>query len=277
MVGLGSWYNLQRRSNMLFFIDLDLIQDVKEEFEIGAIIDLTKDGEDILKNASRIYNVLEQHPNVNALIIKTWYSQIAANILKDFESKSAAAVFFQFVDEEENKEEIYALQSNRVLGNVPCSDETQIMHYIRWGIRNIQIAPPICNDFRKMKIIETRGVQFFLAANENRFADRIDSQWIRPEGVRLIEPVCRAFILKGRSSNINTIVSAYIRGQSIDALPNLIYNLYIPNEVNLLPEEFDIRRLRCRGGCACCDACERFIKTYHKLLELRKEEDYEQV
>lgn len=261
---------------MLFFIDLDLIQDVKEEFEVGVVIDLTKTEEDAFKNASKIYEVLEQHPNVKALIIKTWYSKIAENILKDFESKSAE-VYFQFADEEESREEIYALQSKRVLGNLPCTDETQIAHYIRWGIKNVLIAPPICNDFIQMRHIADSGVQLFLAANENRFANRVDSQWVRPEGIRLIEPVCKNFLLKGRSSNINTIVSAYIRGQSIDALPNLIYNLYIPNDVNLLPEEFDIKRLRCRGQCMSCDTCERFIKIYHKLLELRKEEDYEQV
>ena len=274
MVGLGSWYNLQRRSSM-FFIDLDLIQDVREEFEIGVTIDLTKIEGDASKNASKIYEVLEQHPNVKALIIKTWYSKIAENILKDFESKSAE-VYFQFEDEEESREEIYALQSERVLGKTPCSDENQIIHYMRWGIKNVQIAPPICNDFIQMRRIADSGVQLFLAANENRFADRVDSQWIRPEGIRLIEPVCKNFLLKGRPSNIDTVVSAYVRGQSIDALPNLIYNLYILNDVNLLPEEFDIKRFRCRGQCLHCDTCERFIKIYHKLLELnRKEKDYE--
>lgn len=260
----------------MFFVDLGLIQDIREEFEVGVIIDLAKAEEDASKNASKIYEVLEQRPNVKALIIKTWYSKIAENILKDFEDKSAE-VYFQFVDEQEKKEEIYALHSKRVLGNIPCSDESQIMHYMRWGITNVQVVPPICNDFIRMRRIVDCGVQLFLAANENRFVDRIDSQWVRPEGIRLIEPVCKNFLLKGRSSNIDTIVSAYVRGQSIDALPNLIYNLYVLNDVNLLPEEFDIKRLRCRGQCTDCDTCERFIRTYHKLLELRKEKDYEQV
>ena len=263
----------------MFFVDFDYIEDIKTEYEIGTVIDLTKEqkGEDASKAATKIYDILEKYSNIKALIIKTWYSKVAENMLKDFEDKGAD-IFFQFTDEEEHLEEIVDLKSSRVLGNQSCTDETQVLHYLRYNITNMFITPPICNDFGRMRKIVDNGATLFLAANVNRFADSIDSQWVRPEGIRLIEPVCKNFLLKGYHTNINNIVAAYINGQALDSLPDLIYNLYIPRDINLLPEEFDIKRLRCGGQCLTCNRCKQFIETYHKLLELdRKEDDYEHI
>lgn len=256
--------------NNLYYIDYSELSNFKDHTTpIGIVIDMFQvHQENFNKFMIDLYEDKLPH-NINKIIVKMDINQntlARLNYHKD--------IFYMFYNEDDYYEEISNLDNDmkkQIIGAQVCSYGVQILKYRALGISNVFVASPFINDDTELNMLKSIGYNLYAVPNmNNSFGEVIDSNWIRPEGIKYYPSINNWILATSENSNINTIFSAYLEETWIGNIGDYLVNFNnslnkYNNYPNILLPSFDMKRAYCKAECLSCNSCAKEFALNHKI------------